>query len=321
MTRRPSDDSGELPVPRTGGRVEVSSSFSRTIARWDDHAKNHLSDSLSALIWDACAMELNALKPGNVHRYANGHGMTLEDFLASALAIAPVISKLEFSLGERILQSIQATRQVVAMNTNLGIVLLCAPIVQAFHADSSCALQNGVKDVIDNTDREDTERILVAIRTASPSGLGTSSLHDVFEPASAGIRTVMQAAADQDMIARQYVNGFEEIFEFGFDALRESEREGRRSVGDITTGIYLAFLSKYHDSHIIRQHGLEIAEEVREAAQLLYSRYQRTECVKEIFELLMEYDSNWKNQDINPGTSADLTVATLIAWNIQNRVN
>ena len=37
---------------------------------------------------EACAVELAALKPGNVHQYADGHGMCLADFIMSAQASA-----------------------------------------------------------------------------------------------------------------------------------------------------------------------------------------------------------------------------------------
>ena len=39
-----------------------------------------LADAFKA----ACMAELEALKPGNVHIFADGHGMTVQDFMASA---------------------------------------------------------------------------------------------------------------------------------------------------------------------------------------------------------------------------------------------
>ncbi|MES1987500.1 MAG: triphosphoribosyl-dephospho-CoA synthase, partial [Pseudomonadota bacterium] len=80
---------------------------------------------------NACMVELEALKPGNVHVFADGHGMTIHDFIKSADASAAVIAQANLSVGERILQSVKATQAAVGMNTNLGILLLCAPLIHA----------------------------------------------------------------------------------------------------------------------------------------------------------------------------------------------
>ena len=79
----------------------------------------------------SCRAELEALKPGNVHIHAEGHGMTVADFLRSADAAAPCIAAAGAPVGTRILRAIEATRTAVGQNTNLGIVLLCAPIAAA----------------------------------------------------------------------------------------------------------------------------------------------------------------------------------------------
>ena len=84
---------------------------------------------ISQLFKSACLAELEALKPGNVHIFADGHGMTIHDFIKSAEAVASVIALPDLTLGQRILLSVEATQKTVACNTNLGIILLCAPLV------------------------------------------------------------------------------------------------------------------------------------------------------------------------------------------------
>ena len=71
------------------------------------------SAQLSQAFKNACMAELAALKPGNVHIFADGHGMTVQDFVASADAAASVIAKPECSLGQRIFASVQATQRAV----------------------------------------------------------------------------------------------------------------------------------------------------------------------------------------------------------------
>src|SRR3954464_731850 len=77
----------------------------------------------------ACVLEATARKPGNVHRFADFDDLTHLDFLLSATAIAPVMDEApRRRAGETVLEAVQATRRVTATNTNLGIVLLLAPL-------------------------------------------------------------------------------------------------------------------------------------------------------------------------------------------------
>ena len=50
----------------------------------------------------ACMSELQALKPGNVHMFADGHGMTIQDFFKSADATAWLIAQDHIGVGQRI---------------------------------------------------------------------------------------------------------------------------------------------------------------------------------------------------------------------------
>ena len=77
----------------------------------------------------ACILEATARKPGNVHRYADFADATYLDFLLSAAAIAPVMEQApRRRVGETVLRAVRATRRVVATNTNLGTILLLAPL-------------------------------------------------------------------------------------------------------------------------------------------------------------------------------------------------
>ena len=55
---------------------------------------SEVEDPVAAAYLGACLAELDAPKPGNVHRFAPGHGMTLADFVRSAEASAgPIASR------------------------------------------------------------------------------------------------------------------------------------------------------------------------------------------------------------------------------------
>lgn len=287
---------------------------------WDDRFVETIPRRVAQLYWHACVSELKSLKPGNVHRHAEGHGMTVENFLASAFATAQIISDPALKLSERILQSVNATRKAVAMNTNLGTVLLCAPIATALDHESSGNLRLSISKLIKQTGIDDAEEMLEAIRLAAPSGLSEVEMHDVREPASANIHTIMKQARSRDMIARQYSNGFGEIFGFGFKQIEEGTTAGLSDC-NVVTKVYLGYLSQFLDSHIVRQHGMSIAEKIRKNAGQFYKDFQSDSCAEALRERLMHADATWKANDINPGTSADLTIATLFAYEIENSAN
>src|SRR5260370_32114149 len=77
----------------------------------------------------ACLLEVAARKPGNVHRSADFPDLHLADFRLSATAIVvPLDRAAKIGVGAAIHAAIEATRRVVSTNTNLGIVLLLAPL-------------------------------------------------------------------------------------------------------------------------------------------------------------------------------------------------
>jgi triphosphoribosyl-dephospho-CoA synthase len=120
----------------------------------------------------------------------------------------------------------------------------------------------------------------------------------------------MRLAADRDRIARQYATGYADVFAIGLPRLEEESRRGTEPEW-ATTLVYLDFLTAFADSHIARKFGLATAEAVRqEADQLRRSLPPRFE---EAFDRLLEFDRSLKARGLNPGTSADLTVATLLA--------
>ena len=127
---------------------------------------------IAALFRAACEAELDALKPGNVHRHAEGHGMTVADFVRSAEVSAPHIADHRLGVGARVLAAVEATRAACGQNTNLGILLLAAPLAAAAEAEGG--LREALDRLLAGLDREDAVAVYAAIRLAAPGGLGRS---------------------------------------------------------------------------------------------------------------------------------------------------
>lgn len=263
---------------------------------------------IAAAFIAACRAELEALKPGNVHVHGAGHGMTVADFEASATAAAPHIAATAKPVGERILAAVEATRAAAGQNTNLGIILLAAPLAASAERARGSGLRAALQAVLAGLTREDAELAFRAIALANPGGLGEVREHDVRQPAQVTLAQAMRAAAGRDRIAHQYVSGFADIFEMGVPAARSAE-----TPAEAAARAYWRFLTTIPDSHIARKYGRAKAGAVRRLAQETDKVLKRTPEPRARTLILLKLDARLKAEGLNPGTSADLTVATLFA--------
>jgi triphosphoribosyl-dephospho-CoA synthase len=268
--------------------------------------------NLARMIERACQIEALAPKPGNVNRFSGGHGMQLEDFLCSAQAIAPVFNIKGKGIGERILAAVRATRARVPYNTNLGIILLFAPLARAALEADNPWLQDTLATVLAQLDVQDSQQAYQAIRLAQPGGMGHSPEHDLREEPQVPLREAMQSAAGHDSIARQYSNSFQDIFELGIPSLLEGLSQWN-NIEWAATLAYLTFLTVLPDSLVRRKYGASTAAKVAHKARQLRKQLLQegpTPCME---IRLKKWDRVLKDNLINPGTSADLTAATLLA--------
>lgn len=275
----------------------------------DALAPGEVSRRIADAFLAACRDELDAPKPGNVHVFADGHRMTAQDFLCSAEAAAGPLTELGARVGTRILAAVEATFAAVGSNTNLGIILLCAPLAAAAESQPH-DLRASLARVLHTLDIEDSTAAFRAIVRSSPAGLGHAEEHDVHAPAIVTLRAAMAEAADRDRIARQYVTDFADVFDVGEPLLDAAlgALPDRRSA---TLAIFLGFLAAFPDSHICRKYGAATAERVRRQASWLRVRALAAPRLDDVLPELLTWDKELKDAGINPGTSADLTVATL----------
>jgi triphosphoribosyl-dephospho-CoA synthase len=262
----------------------------------------------------ACELDVLAFKPGNVSVESAGHGMRAEDFLISAEVAAPHIADPSLNIGERIYRAVEATRRAVACNTNLGIVLLAAPLIHAAQqlppdGFTSAAFSLSLRNSLHSINLAQTELVYRAIRLAAPGGLGGSRRHDVNHAPKAPLLTAMREASRRDCIARQYANDYADLFSPGRDALTQAR--ARRGVeAQALSELFIAFLADFPDSHVQRKHGMATAEGVRQMARQCQYEVRHSRSWKAARKPLEELDQWLKTSGINPGTSADLSVAT-----------
>lgn len=274
------------------------------------------SAAIAAAFVAACRDELEAPKPGNVHRYADGHRMTLSDFIRSADAASGPLTHHGHGIGARIDGAVEATLSSVGTNTNLGIILLCAPLAAAAeHGDAD--LPSAVALALATLARTDAALAFRAIVRASPAGLGRVERHDVFAPPTVTLREAMAQAAHRDRIARQYATDFQDVFAVGEPALKNALPRMPHPRW-ATLAVYLTFLSHFPDSHIVRKHGIAVADDTRRAAIDMRRQMDASAAPEKLLPALLAWDVSLKARGVNPGTSADLTVATLFAHRLRN---
>jgi triphosphoribosyl-dephospho-CoA synthase len=253
----------------------------------------------------ACLLEVSAPKPGNVSPGRHFHDTSYEDFLASAVAIGPAFAAAgDRPLGATIRSAIEATNRWAGRNTNLGIVLLLAPLARAA-CRSGGTLRARVEQVLAETTVADAADVYDAIRLARPGGLGTASAEDVSGAPTVTLTEAMGLAADRDSVAREYVTGFAATFEIGAPAVRDA-RHRRLRWPDASVYAFLALLAAVPDTLIARKLGRAEAEQVsRRAAEMRRGGPRE----------LAAFDAELRDarNTRNPGTTADLTCASLFA--------
>jgi triphosphoribosyl-dephospho-CoA synthase len=258
----------------------------------------------------ACLLEAAAPKPGNVHRGADFADLAFDDFAVSAVAIAPVMeAAVVRPLGATVLAAVEATRQAVGRNTNLGTVLLLAPLAKV---PRHLSLESGVAEVLANCGPDDARDIYAAIRLAAPGGLGKVDEYDVAGPPPADLLAAMRAGAARDMVARQYAENFRHVLGVIAVWLREALANGWPLAASIVY-VQMRTMAEYPDSLIARKCGPAVAQEASaRAARVLAAGGPGND---DYYRALGDFDF-WLRSDghrRNPGTTADLIAAALFA--------
>ena len=262
---------------------------------------------------DICKLDIESLKPGNISVYSGGKDLSVDDFLDSAEASAGPITDPSSSLGMRILNAITATQSAVHTNTNLGMVLLIAPIIQAaLKKPDNQSIREAISSVLVATSVQDAVDVYQAIRLAKPGGMGEKDDQDLSEEPNVSLLNTMKIASEWDVIAAQYSNNFKDIFTFGVPRYQAMiEKWGDRKWA--TSALFLSYLRYYPDSLIERKFGLLKAREISDMISDLEMELCHSDTPNRYEVQLLEIDRHLKRNLINPGTSADLTAASIFA--------
>lgn len=272
--------------------------------------------TVAAIYRDACRFDVLASKPGNVSIAAPGHGMVAKDFLRSAAVTSSLIANASLGVGAAVHQAVAATRRAVGCNTNLGILLLAAPLAQAaLRSHAARDLRTRLSEVLAGLSQDDAREAFRGIVLAQPAGLGEAAVADVAAEPGISLFAAMQLAAPRDRIAWNFVHTYEDLFDLAIPTMRAVLQTGER-LTDAMVAAYLRLLASTPDTHIARKHGSALAEQVRRRAAEVETRYKACEDPAAREALVFTFDRELKHAEVNPGTSADLTMASLMAMSL-----
>ncbi len=298
-----------VPIARARGPPSASGRRVDFICMAEDIEPRSASPQLQLgqLATLACVLEVSACKPGNVHRGADFEDVTLVDFLASAVASGPLLAEApDRGVGYAVLSATKATAAAAGSNTNLGTLLLLGPLMAV---PAGLSLRQGISVVLKALTPQDAAAVFEAIRLARPGGLQVAEKMDVHGPAPDNLVAAMAAAADRDLVARQYTNHFAQVFD-ACDWISQTYSE-TKSLNEAIIHTHLRLMANYPDSLIARKCGTAIADESarRAAAALAAGSCGGRHYLSAVADL-----DFWLRADHhrrNPGTTADLVAAAL----------
>ena len=278
-------------------------------------------------------------KPGNVHRTRNYDDMVFQDFAISAVVIGDTMEEVatqakeaddlsKAELGRFILQSVDETNKWIETNTNLGIMMMCIPIAAAASISGEFdEIQENVGRLMDATTVDDAVNLYDAINIADAGGMGDQEEFDVMsEKAKDELRAnnqtmydVLEISAGWDRLANELTNKMPVCFEIGYPTFYNfwESSDDVDAINMATVLTFMTVLSQIPDTLISRKYGDETAESVsQKAAEILKFKDDDS-----FVEKLLEFDDYLFENGYNPGTTADLTAASIFLSYLKKEFN
>ena len=286
----------------------------------------------------AALLEVSAYpKPGNIHRLNDFPSTCYEHFLAGGVALGTVMGEIaersslsndwsDIRLGEGVKNAVgDMLSWQNGGNIHLGVILLFVPLsagagVTLSKVDFDCdLLREYTNKIISKADSKDSVNIYTAIDLAmSKDILGSVDKLDVKDKNSKKMITneniipleIFKVCKDRDLICREWVTGFSVVFETGYPYLAKRIADGA-NINNATIDTFLKILAENPDSLITRKSGVKSAEYVSQKAQSILE-IGGTSNEKGI-NMIWSFDKELRKEKgrLNPGTSADLTAASL----------
>lgn len=256
-------------------------------------------------------------KPGNVDRTHDRGNTRYEHFLASSVAVYPVLreaSMVEKGMGKLIRRAVEESMKWQnGGNVHFGSILLIIPLVMAAGISKGYEeIKKKAKEFVLNSSVEDAIELYKAFSRAKVkvkevkelSVLDKNSLQEIREKRLT-FYDILTLSASYDLISKELVEGFEKSFRYA-EIIKDFVKRSNMSINDAIVCAFLTLLSEEEDTFVKMEFGSKKSKYVMDRAKNLIEKGYNSNR-KEVEEL----DKELLKAGINPGTTADIIVAAL----------
>lgn len=270
-------------------------------------------------------------KPGNVHRTQDFDDMIFEDFLISGIVVGDIMKKAaergkkykddyllhKIRLGEIIKEAVLETDKWIGNNTNLGIIILLVPLsAAAGMSNDVIELRKNVERIMNATTSKDAINLYDAINAADAGGMGEQEELDVADTEARGriikedisMFKVFEMSAKWDLLSKELTTGMPVTFETGFPTFKETKAS--YGLNKATVQTFLTILAQNPDTLISRKYGMDTARIVSADADSILQNGGILNAQGEL--LIRQFDTQLLKNKFNPGTTADITAASIM---------
>jgi triphosphoribosyl-dephospho-CoA synthase len=270
-------------------------------------------------------------KPGNVHRTQDFDDMIFEDFLISGIVIGDMMKNAalrgrkynekysfhKIGLGEIIKESVLETDKWIGNNTNLGIIILLAPL------SAAAGMSNDIQQLRRNTERimkattsKDAVNLYDAINAADAGGMGEREELDVADSQARdkiieddiNMFNVLEMSAKWDLLSKELTTGMPVTFETGYPIFKKIK--ATYGLNKATVQTFLTILAQNPDTLISRKYGKVTSRIISADADSILQNGGILNSQGEL--LIRQFDAQLLKNKFNPGTTADITAASIM---------
>jgi len=265
----------------------------------------------------AMILEVSATpKPGNIDRDHNYIDTRFEHFLASAVGVYPILEKAANSkagVGKLIFDSVtESGKWQSGGNTHFGAFLLLIPLVMAGgRCENKKRLREAVSRIIRETTVDDAVEFYRAfawagVKVKPVDDLDLADTDSIEKIMAQGLTLfdMMDMSSGYDMIAEEWVNGFEKTFQC---SAMIREKISKYGINDAVVLTFMELLSRNNDTFIRTKFDIKKAEEVSMRAKIILQKGDMTQIKNDI----CQFDEELLKEGVNPGSTADIIIAGL----------
>lgn len=251
-------------------------------------------------------------KPGNVDRSHDFEEIKFHHFLISAVSAYPAFRDAALGgepTGRLIRRAVSAWRGWgLSQNTHFGTIALLVPLAKA--AGRGGDLRVELRRVLEETTVEDALEFYAAFKIAGArvAEVGYLSLEDPHSSdrvlsENKTLLDLMRLSRGHDLVAREWSTGFERSFALSEILTKRVEDLG---MNDGVVMTYLEALAEIPDGLVASKFGFKKAEDASGRARSILGFE-----VRKTLRLARELDDEFIEEDVNPGSTADLIGAAL----------